>query len=387
MNHHDDLDPWPRARTAVAVLSLIVGLLPACSNQADQASQVADTSPQDLGASLVPADVPAEFQYVWIGDNRSVPALSDDERLSSIFMFGSDPASDSGPEPARLSFFEELPSLVTELDTEQMTVVITDDGAGCRAGDTGTYRWSLSAAGDELRLDLVDDACATRAAALPGTWTRSDCPLFPDDFCLGDLAPGTHRSSFFDPFATPDAWRYRRGVLTYTVRAGWANTGDYPGTYVLAPDSDEPDTGIYLSSEISVISDDSPCSAIPNTTVARTPSEMAEWIVNRPGIVETEPVDVIVGGLPGLSVDLVADAGVAETCTGDGPYLPLFTGAQDGGLQWGLGADQRMRVYLLDLGDDRTLVILIQGTDEPAYEALLAEADGIVGSFRLDPAE
>ena len=33
-----------------------------------------------------------------------------------------------------------------------------------------------------------------------------------------------------------------------------------------------------------------------------------------------------------------------------------------------------MRVYLLDLGNDRTLVVLIQGTDEPAYEAFLTES-------------
>ena len=379
---------WITGRWILAPISpvLIVILLGAALLAAAAIGAALIRPPVDRNLSV---DVPAEFQYVWIGDNRSVPALGDDERLSSIFGFGPEPNARE-PVPIRLSFFGELPSRVT-VTGERMRVVITADGAGCQAGDIGTYRWSLSEAGDELRLDLVEDGCATRAAALPGTWTRSDCPLFPDDFCLGDLEPGTHRSTFFDPFATLDEWLYNRGVLTYTVPAGWANTGDYPDIYVLAPVSAAPDTGIYMSSEISVVSDDRPCTATPSATVARTPDEMADWIVGRPGIIASGRDDVNIGGLPGVMLDLAPDAGLdraVEACIGDGhTFVPLFTGAQPGGLQWGLLTTQRMRVYLLDLGDDRTLVVLIEGETGPTYENLLAEAVPILESFRFNGSE
>jgi hypothetical protein len=393
MKQHPHRHPT-RRNAGASALALIIAVAQGCTTQADLAPDAIDSSPEVSAASSEassavlppPADVPPEFQYVWIGDNRSVPALSADERLSSIFMFGAPPDA-SQPDPARLSFFEQLPSRVTELSAERMTVVITDDGADCRAGDRGTYRWSLSAAGDELRLELVDDACATRAAALPGTWTRSDCPLFPEDFCLGDLEPGTHRSSFFDPFAPLDAWEYRRGVLTYTVPDGWANTGDYPEVYVLAPDSAEPNTGIYMSSDIFVVSDAGPCAPRPSTTVARTPSDMAAWIVSRPGIVATEPLQVTIGGLTGLVLDLVPDADATSPCFGDGdPYLPLFTDSGAGsGLVWGLAIDDGMRVYLLEIGDARTIAVLIQGDAGGAYESLLAAAVPIVESFQFSP--
>lgn len=376
-------------RAALRILCALTSVvLVACSDQAEPASQ-GNTPGSTRGSvstdpDLVSIDVPAELKFVWIGDNRSVPALSDDERLSSIFGIGAEPEA-SEPAAIRLSFFGELPSRISQLSADRMTLVITDDGAGCQAGDSGTYRWSLSPAGDELRLDLDDDACATRAAALPGTWTRSDCPLFPEDFCLGDLEPGAHRSSFFDPFATPDEWRYNRGVLTYTVPAGWANTGDYPDEYSIQPQGRSGDVGIYMWSEVAIAAADAPCSIEPDPEFARTPDAFAGWLTAHPGLVATNPVPFSVGGLDGLMLDASVADGAALPCVGDGRrYLPMLVHSRATGLQWGFHPMNFKRFYLLDLSDGRSLVISIEAEDEQTFDALLPEAAAIVASMRFE---
>lgn len=49
-----------------------------------------------------------------------------------------------------------------------------DAGSGpCKAGDEGRYRWSRSSDGLFLKLELIEDACAPRGAALARTWVHS----------------------------------------------------------------------------------------------------------------------------------------------------------------------------------------------------------------------
>jgi hypothetical protein len=313
-------------------------------------------------------DVPEELEHPWLGDE-------------TIFEFR--------PHEATLSFGDRLESRVVEFGPDRFTVVLADDESGCAAGDRGTYGWSLSPASDELTLDPVGDECEARASALPGTWTRSDCPLFPDDFCLGDLEPGTHRSSYFDPFTPIDEWQFAPGAMTYTVPEGWANSGDYPDIYTLTPiGADSSQTGILMSSAISVASDASPCTATPNESVARTDDAITSWLISRDGLGATDPVEVNVGGLDGVALDLVVESDDAAICVGDGRrYLPLFTGATTGGLQWGIGINQRIRAYVLDLPDGRALVILSESPDDASYDAFLTEATAIVESIRFRSAE
>jgi hypothetical protein len=317
---------------------------------------------------VLPPDVPEALNHPWIGDE-------------TILDFGTDDAT--------LSFGDHLESRITEFGPDRFTVVLPGDDSGCAAGDRGAYAWSLSPASDELTIDLVHDDCQERAAALPGTWTRSDCPLFPDDFCLGDLQPGTHRSSYFDPLTPIDEWQFAPGAMTYTVPAGWANSGDYPDIYTLTPiGADSSQTGILMSSEISVVSDASPCTAKPNESVARTAGAITSWLISRDGLRATDPVEVDVGGLDGVAIDLVVESDDAAICVGDGRrYLPLFTGATAGGLQWGIGINQRIQAWLLDLPAGRALVILSESLDDESYDAFLTEARAIVESIRFRSAE
>ena len=49
----------------------------------------------------------------------------------------------------------------------------------------------------------------------------------------------------------------------------------------------------------------------------------------------------------------------------------------------GLQPDSRMRLYLLDLGDERSLVIIIEGHGEAAWQARCVEATAIVESMEF----
>ena len=106
---------------------------------------------------------------------------------------------------------------------------------GCVTNDLGTYQWHMSPGGTVFSLSGVDDACATRAAVLTGDFVRSDCRN-PGIFCLGDLEPGTYRSSWFDPFGTARAAPVTSfGQLGYTLSEGWANNADWPDGFQLMP--------------------------------------------------------------------------------------------------------------------------------------------------------
>jgi hypothetical protein len=48
-----------------------------------------------------------------------------------------------------------------------------DDGSPCATGDDGRYGWSRSSDGLFLTLELIEDACAARGAALARTWVHS----------------------------------------------------------------------------------------------------------------------------------------------------------------------------------------------------------------------
>jgi len=42
-----------------------------------------------------------------------------------------------------------------------------------------------------------------------------------------------------------------------------------------------------------------------------------------------------------------------------------------------------MRIFLLDLGDSRSLIVFINAKDKATYDSLLPEAMSIIGSFQF----
>jgi hypothetical protein len=263
-------------------------------------------------------------------------------------------------------------------------LVSTSGLGGCSVGDEGRYGWTLSPGGNRLTVVVQQDACAKRAAAVAGEWLRSNCA---DDqaLCLGPLEPGSYSSASFEPFIPWDAtWRARFGALRYTVPAGWANTFDYPQEYVISRSQGSGDAGIHLFSEIVIVSESDPCSETRDPKVGRTAQAMTDWLAGASGVVSTDPVAVSIGGLDGWRLDLSMDPAWTTTCpySGGKPTRPLFTDPNPApGLAWNIGPEGMMRLYVLDLGDGRSLVVDIEAGTKAEYDAILADATAIVESF------
>lgn len=63
----------------------------------------------------------------------------------------------------------------------------------------------------------------------------------------------------------------------------------------------------------------------------------------------------------------------------------MFTNAApNNDFDWGLLGDGRMRLFVLALPDDRTLLVDIESTDKQKWDALLREAMPVVESFAFN---
>jgi hypothetical protein len=65
----------------------------------------------------------------------------------------------------------------------------------------------------------------------------------------------------------------------------------------------------------------------------------------------------------------------------------MFTNGQTvdaDNFDWGLTAGARMRLFLLDLPDGRTMLIDIEGQDQATWDALVPEAMPVVQSFQFN---
>jgi hypothetical protein len=320
---------------------------------------------QSLSASAsVGAEAPTELMFLWLGDE-------------AFISFAADGA---------LGYDERNAWITTDFAEGRLAVSTPPDDPKCATEDSGTYRWSLSASA-HLALVPLEDSCAARRAMLQGVFERSDCPSFPENFCLGDLAAGEHRSTYFRPTVEPIDWELEVGEMTYAVPAGWANNADHPDEYGLQPQGTTTETGIYMWSEVAIVADDHPCRPDPERSIPRTPSDMAAWVTANPLLLASEPSEITIGGLRGLTLDTSVREGAELPCIGDGrPYAPMLVHAEGTGLQWGYPPSGHKRLYFLDLGDARTLVISIEAEDLATFSEILPEASAIVESleFRRD---
>lgn len=279
---------------------------------------------------------------------------------------------------------DEWQSAARMLDGDTLELVAAAAADGCVVGDTGTYDWSLSGNSRKLRLEPQADDCALRMADLEGDWIVSDCPAYPDDFCLGPLDPGPHVANFFTPLLPPTVeWDLDPAAMSYRVPDGWSNTFDAANEYVLEPLVKTGDTGVYMWTDVTIVSAEGPCTPQPWAEGRATPSEMAAWLAEQEPLETSSPVAVEVGGLEGLSLELAVLPGATLPCTGDGiPYQPFLAHVEGSGLQWGFKKDTRNRLYFLDTSDSRTLVIHVAAEGEIA-ERLLTDGIGIVDSIEL----
>ena len=342
-----------------------------------------------VGASSTPivspsapaAEVPTELRSIWMGGPRPLPGLDPDAGVTLTLTASDFEMSQSAGSPE-----VRFASRAAAAGRDEFALITGKGATGCAEGGTGIYTWSLSASGQTLEIVAKEDPCAERLAAVPGTYWRMDCPT-PDDNCLEEIDVGTYGSQFFDPFIpTGEAWSPRYGALTYTVPTGWVNYEDWPGYYRLVPERETNATGIFLASDVVVVSEEDHCVDVPASGVGETAQEIADWLPTANGLDTTSPTQATVGGLDAWWVEVSLDPAWTETCpfSEGNPVRGLFTDRAEGeGFHWTIGPDAKSRFYLVDLGDGRALLLEISGTTQAEFDGIVDEAITIIESFEL----
>jgi hypothetical protein len=409
-----EMRPAIRIAAVAAVLLLTLGVGAAVVGGAfdtDVAGPTPEPSPAvspSPAASPSPspaAALPDELAHIWIGGEQAVPAVGITTPALRTLQF--DPelgfaryvaaSLDLGP-----SMLASEPSVPFD-GRLRLTTAAADFGA-CEIGSVGDYDYRLSGDGMTLTLTPVSDDCQARAEVFAGTFTRSACKN-PDDYCLGDLPPGTFVSTFLDPYRAPDVRPARGdfGRLRYTVPDGWANSGDWPSNFALEPAdivagnpaSGDPTTwhGIYVRTRAAAAVQDDQCTDAEQPGVPRTLDGLTAFLQERPGLVASAPTELTIGGYRATMTDISIAADWTATCPdapGGHPVVTLFREADEPvgqGWVWGIGwpgNTDRQRLVLVELSPDNVLLIGIEDTSSPSrFDELIAEAMPIVESLEF----
>ena len=370
-----------RLAAAAAVIVLIGGAGLAVLNGRPADTNIGVSPSPSVTPSPGPPDaaLPAELEHYFLAPprNRIGAPLNNQDRSIISFIDGTFEFNDG-----------LLRSTVSATPAGEIRLVATADSDGCSTGAEGIWSWTLSPGGTRLALTGSEE-CLNRASVLEGDdWVRSACPN-PDNLCLGDLEAGRYSSQYIDPYVPIGRqWYARFGAITYTVPEGWQNTSDYPTNYYLQQQGTTDESGIYVYSEMAITENDEGCTELPKPGVGRNAAAMSTYLSGLDGLVASSPVAVTIGGLDGFTMLLEMDPVWTRSCPfieAGTPILPLFIDpdSQEGGMAHGLQPDSRMRLYLLDLGDERSLVIIIEGHGEAAWQALIEEATAIVESMEF----
>ena len=352
---------------------------PSVASSVSPTDAVATTLPRETAESTPPSAVPEDLQFRWTGPLRDVPQIAPKSNFTGLEI------------SARTAWYDaytqgdgpDLRSQASSSGVDELTFVTFADAVGCHPNDTGTYKYALDGTKTRLTLTAVDDPCAARTAAFSGDWTRSACPD-PRGWCLGDLAPGDHQSVVFTPFTPAPSWKYDYGEMSYTVPGGWSNTEDAPGGYALQQQNAPEFTAIYLFADVLAHLQQADCAELPDMSIGSSAADLTDYLTDLPSVTTTEPNPVTIGGLTGSTVDVSIDPGWTQTCafSQGSPAAQLFSNDDPRHqFDWGLSGDGHMRLLLLELPNDRTLLIDIESTDAETWDALLPEAMPVVDSF------
>lgn len=385
------------ARNQAVISLIVIGALVAvgCTTGTRTSPSAVQTSPMPATAPSMPVAsptasprvaLPTTLQYLWVGETRAIPGLT-----PPAVQSGLDLAHDEMGVYAQATGRPILESAASLDGPDSLLFQLDGDSAGCRSGDVGTYTFTLSATGRALTLLAADDRCASRVAAISGDWVRAGCP--PPGWCLGDLDPGRHVSAAFNPWAPPEALHYDYGRFSYVVPDGWQNTEDGGDGYVLAKQdapggTDElPGPAIRIWQDVLPNGQTPGCERAPAPGVGHTARAIATWLSSLPSLTTTKPKSVTIGGLNGFMLDVSMTPASNSTCPWmDGqPAATLFLNSDpSSSFGWGNpGLDGSMRLFLLDLGGGRTLLIDIEATDQATWKALVADAMPVVESFQF----
>ncbi len=170
----------PILATAVATLVIVIGGGFMLSRGTDPGVSAPSASPSPTpspSASVGSVPPPPEVVGGWVAPSRGTPV--EDPTITTIVLGGSS-VDDSAPafsidRPGNPRELGALGSNLSEAEPGvlQFSLNTPGGGSGCQVRDEGTYRWSVSADGQWLTLDLIEDACQVRGVILAGTWQRN----------------------------------------------------------------------------------------------------------------------------------------------------------------------------------------------------------------------
>ena len=239
-------------------------------------------------SSISAGEVPAALQYHWVSAPRLVAQASSKPVITVLTINFTTIAA-----TINASSRPVLASTASATGPNSVSLTLVDAlFGGCSVGDTGSYTWSEAPDGMTMTLVAANDACAARAAAFAGTWTKAGCPGTADP-CLGQVPAGTYASTFFDlrsAAADVKAWG-AYGQLRYTAPDGWANSDDSHAAYSLVPAPDfygavgegQAFHGIYVNSRATAMATTASCSqSAPG--VGHSANAIATWIAANPGL-------------------------------------------------------------------------------------------------------
>lgn len=376
-----------RLAAAAAIVVAVVGVGAFALSQRADVGPPASPSPGNSSGpppTFEATSLPAALQGRWVGAPRLVPEVPEPPYRNALNLSDVQLAFALAGQGSATQFAST--AALTAPDQLRLVGATTD--GGCKPRDEGTYSFSLDGSGTALTLTPIADACGPRAAALAGDWTHVGCT---DDegWCLGELAPGTHRSTVFTPFVPPAAWQFNYGRFSYTVPAGWVNTSDCRWCYTLAKQGAPENTNVNLWTDAGAHVQADQCKEGLEPGVGQSADELVAWLATLPGLVTTAPIPVTIGGLSGKQIDL----SVAPTWTGScsyayapgRPLVSTFFGATPvNQFDWNIQGDGRTRIIALDLGDGRALIIDIEGQNQADYDALLPGAMEVVNTFTFN---
>jgi hypothetical protein len=203
-------------------------------------------------------------------------------------------------------------------------------------------------------------------------------------FCVGPLAPGTHRTNAFTP------------QLAYTVPAGWVNTQDNRGELDLSytaggsytyPDGTTFHDGVYIYRRPVA---ESATSEVALAGIGKTAHDLATWLNGHADLVASGLSAVTVGGASGYRIELALPVGSRtqpDHCTtdhGEPRCESLFVGDDPSAtFGFGLVGPESAVVYLIDLPLGDTVMIVIDDVDGVDPAGLISAATPIVNALVL----
>jgi len=379
---------WAAAAVAVVLVGVVgvaVWSRPSNSGIGPTPSASASSAPSPAASAVGP--VPEVLHHLW---QRPLP-VAPGPAWATAFLVLTDGLLGVGPDVGAASH-----SAAAAAGPETLVVTATADTTGCAVGDLGVYRFALEGKGTFMTLTAIGtDACATREAALAGPWAQADLP--PPNEGL-TLSPGTYQTTGFDPF-TDDA---TPGRLSYTVPAGWKVKEDASTAFVLhhlpdaLPGQPATDTFIFMIAQprlAAAFEEGAVCGEFVDAPgVTSGVDDIVGALRARPGVIATPPTAVTIGGYEGTLIDLRLDPSWTGGCTApDGPVvgIPILSGPGSGsGPSVGLAPNAPVRLILVDVGDGRTMAIVV-ACAEPStlafFDAQVATAMPVIESLELHP--